>query len=145
MAEIAFVVPGVPVGKGRPRATKTRDGVRMYTPGKTVSYEAVVAYAGRQAMAGRNPEQGALAVSLYILVPIPSSWSLAKQKRAAFGLIMPTTKPDIDNIEKAVFDALNGVCWRDDVQVTDVMKFKRYGYQPGVHVTIKTLEGAKAC
>ncbi|GGX30449.1 Holliday junction DNA helicase [Pigmentiphaga litoralis] len=139
MAEIAFMVPGVPVGKGRPRASKTKAGVRMYTPAKTVSYEAVVAHAGRQAMAGRDPEQGALAVVLSIVVPIPASWSGAKQERAAFGLIMPTTKPDIDNIEKAIFDALNGICWRDDVQVTDVMKIKRYGRQPGVRVTIKPL------
>jgi Holliday junction resolvase RusA-like endonuclease len=145
MAEIQFVVPGVPVGKGRPRASKTKAGVRMYTPAKTASYEAVVAYAGRQAMAGRDPEQGALAVALTIVVPIPASWSGAKQERAVSGRIMPTTKPDIDNIEKAIFDALNGICWRDDVQVTDVLKSKRYGRQPGVRVTINPLEGAKAC
>jgi Holliday junction resolvase RusA-like endonuclease len=139
MSAITFVVLGMPVGKGRPRASKTKAGVRMYTPAKTASYEAGVAYAGRQAMAGRDPEQGALAVALSIVVPIPASWSGAKQERAVDGRIMPTTKPDIDNIEKSIFDALNGICWRDDVQVTDVMKIKRYGRQPGVRVTIKPL------
>lgn len=139
MNEIAFVVPGVPVGKGRPRASKTSVGIRMHTPAKTLSYEAVVAFAGRQAMAGRDPELGALAVALSIVVPIPGSWSGRKQERAVARQILPTTKPDIDNIEKAIFDALNGICWRDDVQVTDVVKSKRYGRQPGVTVSISLL------
>lgn len=39
-----------------------------------------------------------------------------------------TTKPDVDNVAKLVMDALTGVAWRDDKQVTRlcVEKFPRF-------------------
>ena len=35
----------------------------------------------------------------------------------ANGCINKSTKPDIDNLTKALFDALNGICWIDDALV----------------------------
>lgn len=35
-----------------------------------------------------------------------------------------TTKPDIDNVLKAVLDALNGVAYKDDSQVVEVRVVK---------------------
>lgn len=35
-----------------------------------------------------------------------------------------TKKPDLDNLEKAILDALNGVAWVDDSQVCRVLKEK---------------------
>lgn len=37
-----------------------------------------------------------------------------------------TTKPDIDNIIKAVLDGLNGVAFKDDKQVTSIKATKFY-------------------
>ena len=37
--KIAFVVPGKPVGKGRPRASTVGGYVHMHTPEATVTYE----------------------------------------------------------------------------------------------------------
>ena len=134
---VRFFVPGQPVGKGRPRISRAGNHARMFTPEKTVNYESIVRYAGHAAMAGRPMILGAVLVKLEIALQIPASWSAKKQSRADAGQILPVTKPDIDNIEKAIFDALNGVVWRDDVQVCDVVKVKRYGRSPGVHVEIK--------
>jgi Holliday junction resolvase RusA-like endonuclease len=36
-------------------------------------------------------------------------------------------RPDIDNLEKAVLDALKGVAWKDDTQVARVVKEKTWG------------------
>ncbi len=140
-AVIRFVVPGEPVGKGRPRATRVGKGVRLYTPPKTVAYEKRVAICGRAAMYGRPPLPGALAVGLEIYLPIPASWPRKRQEMALRAEILPTGKPDVDNVEKAIFDALNGICWRDDTQVVDVIKTKRYGGIPRVHVEIRPVEG----
>jgi Holliday junction resolvase RusA-like endonuclease len=142
MTQINFTVPGAPVGKGRARsATRKGKGGRTFiahiTPEKTANYESLIALAGHQAMAGAPPLEQACAVRLEIYVPVPASWSKKKQARALSGEVLPTTKPDIDNVEKAIFDGLNGVIWKDDVQVTDVIKKKRYSDTPRVEVTVE--------
>lgn len=133
---ITFTIPGSPVGKGRPRVSRRGGFARMYTPEKTASYESLVAMAGHQAMAGAPVLLEAVAVTLAIRVPVPASWSKKKQAAAVAGAVWPTTKPDIDNVEKAIFDGLNGVAWRDDVLVVEVRKVKRYSLLPGVAVEI---------
>jgi Holliday junction resolvase RusA-like endonuclease len=45
-------------------------------------------------------------------------------------------RPDIDNLEKAVLDALNGVAWKDDTQVARVVKEKTYGTEGRTTVRI---------
>lgn len=133
---ITFFVPGQPVGKGRPRIGRVGNHARMFTPAKTVNYEGLVAHAASQAMGGQARIEGPVDVHLHIGCQVPASWSRKKQEQALAGAILPTTKPDIDNIEKAIYDALNGVAWKDDVQVCDVVKRKRYAATPGVRVTI---------
>lgn len=38
-----------------------------------------------------------------------------------------TARPDIDNLVKAVTDALNGILWKDDSQIVSLSAEKRYG------------------
>lgn len=134
---IAFVVPGQPQGKGRPRVGRVGDHARMFTPAKTVAYEGLIAHAGQAAMAGRPPLEGPVELRLFIAVAVPQSWSKRKQAMALNAEILPITKPDGDNVEKAICDGLNGVAWRDDAQVTDVIKRKRYSETPCVRVEIR--------
>jgi len=140
MSGVSFFVPGHPQGKGRPRIGKVGPHARsMFTPQKTAAYEGLIALAGQAAMAGREPITGAVAVVLDICLEVPASWSKKKAAAALAGREHPTKKPDIDNVEKAIFDGLNGVAWVDDVQVVDVVKRKRYGALPGVQVDIEVL------
>lgn len=141
---ITFTIPGQPQGKGRARATAVGGRARMYTPAKTASYEGLISMVAGSAMAGRELIEGAAFVALDIRCQVPASWSKKKQAQALAGEIHPTTKPDVDNVEKAVFDGLNGVVWRDDVQVIEVSKRKRYSAVPGVVVTIKPIDQAGA-
>lgn len=133
---IELIVPGVPVGKGRPRAATRGKHVTLYTPEKTATYEGTVALAGHQAMAGRVPLAGPVSVTMGIYLPVPASWSQKKQQAALRGQELPAKKPDSDNVVKAVFDALNGVVWVDDVQVVDLVLRKRYAEIPGVHMVV---------
>ncbi|AZV94477.1 RusA family crossover junction endodeoxyribonuclease [Pseudomonas sp. S 311-6] len=134
---IEFTIPGVPVGKGRPRATKRGKNIALYTPAKTVSYEGVVALAGQRAMAGRPPSTGPMGASMDIFLPVLASWSKKRQQAALLGQELPAKKPDMDNVIKAIFDALNGIVWIDDVQVTDMGRVrKRYSLTPGVTLKI---------
>lgn len=133
---VRFVVPGQPVGKGRPRIGKVGNHARMFTPAKTVSYEGLIAHEASQAMAGRDLFEGPCDVRMVIECMVPASWSQKKQRQALAGDIRPTTKPDVDNIVKAIFDGINGVVWKDDVQVCELGLTKRYSTTPCVAVMV---------
>jgi Holliday junction resolvase RusA-like endonuclease len=91
-------------------------------------------------MAGRELLTGPVSVRLSIDLTVPTSWSQKKQRDAIDARVLPTTKPDCDNTIKAVFDGLNGVAWRDDVQVVDLTVSKRYAKIPGVLVSIRSVQ-----
>lgn len=143
MSRISFTIPGAPQGKGRPRIGRVGSHARMFTPATTVAYEGLVAHTAQCAMSGLPLFDQALGVSLVLSCPVPASWSQKKQRAALAGEVRPTSKPDIDNVVKAVFDGLNGVLWRDDVLVTDLSVAKRYSAKPCVEVLVWTI-GAQA-
>ena len=144
---VRFDVPGTPVGKGRPKVS-TMGGkfARMYTPAKTANYEGLIAYTAQQAMAGAGiaPFPGPVHVDMVIRLPIPSSWSKKKQLAAFEGRVMPTKKPDADNVIKAIFDGMNGVVWNDDVQAVSIFVRKIYDTRPGVGVAVNDIPAEAA-
>ena len=107
-----------------------------YTPEKTANYENLVKVVAAQAMAGRQIIEGNVSVSLAIHVQVPDSWSNKKRAEALSGAIDPTSKPDLDNIIKGIFDAMNGVVFRDDKQVSFVVARKMYSQTPCVYVCV---------
>ena len=136
---VSFVIPGVPVGKGRPKFARRGNFTVAYTPEKTASYENLVKVKAEEAMAGRAVISGAVAVGIRIFVTPPASWSLKKQRAALAGEILPTSKPDIDNVAKGIFDACNHIVWHDDKQACDVTITKRYDSTPRAIVEIREL------
>lgn len=52
------------------------------------------------------------------------------------GLIVPTVKPDTDNVAKIVLDALNGIAYHDDAQIVQLTVLKRYSTEPKVKVKL---------
>lgn len=137
---ITFTIPGEPVAKGRPRATTINGMARMYTPKKTANYESMVALAAQQAMAGRPLMDGPLELSFVASFTIPKGWT---KKRLAAHAECPeyvTKKPDLDNLEKALGDGMNGVVFADDSQIAQTgLCCKVYGAVPGVVVTVRSL------
>lgn len=75
---------------------------------------------------------------LTFFMPIPVSWSKSKKESAIRGDVLPTTKPDIDNLAKCVLDALNGIAYRDDNQVVRLESSKFYG-DPATLISIEPL------
>ncbi|MGP5283035.1 RusA family crossover junction endodeoxyribonuclease [Pseudomonas helleri] len=138
---VSFVVPGEAVGKGRPRVSTIGGHARMFTPQKTANYETLIAMAAQQAMAGRELIGGPVLVEMKILVSVAASWSKKKTAEALAGDVMPTKKPDADNVLKAICDGINGIVFKDDVQVVNVSLSKRFSETPGVSVRVVPLVG----
>lgn len=137
--EIRFVVPGVPVGKGRAKFARRGNFVAAYTPEKTVNYEGLVAHVAHAAMAGRELMQGAVTLSLSLYVTPPASWSKKKQQAALDGYIRPTTKPDFSNVLKAIEDGMNGVVYLDDKQIVSVVGSKVYASKSEAIVQVRAI------
>jgi len=133
------VIPGTPVGKGRPKFARRGNFVSTYTPEKTASYENLVRVKAEEAMAGRQVIDGPVEVAILLFVLPPSSWSQKKQREALAGTILPTSKPDVDNVLKGIFDAMNEIVWKDDKQAVDVRVTKRYGEIARASVEVRTL------
>ena len=136
--ELHIVVEGDPVGKGRPRFTRSG---HAYTPEKTVTYERKVAVACRLAMreGSLEPFECAVSVRIGAFFPIPKSATKAKRASALQGLIRPS-KPDIDNVTKAILDGCNGLAYRDDAQIQELHVEKLYDERPRVEVSIRPLQ-----
>lgn len=56
------------------------------------------------------------------------------------GELLPAKKPDIDNIAKAVLDALNSVAYRDDTQIVELQIRKQYSEKPRLEIRMEELE-----
>lgn len=132
---VHIVLGGQPVGKARPRFT--RQG-RAYTPAKTKDYEHRLREIAKLEMQQLKAEPTEMPCRVRILAQfeIPKSWPKYKQRDALTGEgNWRPGKPDIDNIAKAVLDALNGVAFKDDALVYKIEVEKRYG-QPLLVATV---------
>jgi len=134
---IVVTVPGAPVAKGRARMTTHGGFARSYTPAKTARYEDLVRIAAYDRMNGRTPIQGQVTLCVTAYVPIPKSMTKRDQRAAVDGLKHPTTRPDADNYAKAALDGCNGIMFKDDSQVTDLIVRKRYSDRPRLVITME--------
>jgi Holliday junction resolvase RusA-like endonuclease len=135
-AFVTILLPGHPRGKGRPRFARAGALVRTFTDKKTLSYEKSLSEAGVIAMGPLEPRLDAVSVRIEACFSIPDSWSKKKRQTALMGHLMPTGKPDFDNISKIVGDALNGIVWKDDSQIINASFRKYYGPYPGLIVSV---------
>ena len=133
MIDASVFVPGTPEPKGSTKsfATKTGKVVTTNDNPDTKPWQATVASFVRQEIGSAivYPE-GAVRIDLTFVMPRRS----AEPKR----FTPPhTRKPDLDKLVRAILDALSGLIYTDDNQVTCVNSSKRtaaIGEQPGVFI-----------
>lgn len=132
---VKFTVPGTPVAKGRPRFSRQGPFVRTYTPDKTYRYEQLVQLSFIQS---EQPKlSGAVKVRILAYFPIPKSASKKKQKMMAEGEIRHTTKPDGENVSKAILDGLNKIAYDDDSNIVELHIEKWYSDDPRAEIYIE--------
>ena len=132
-----FEVLGQPMGKQRPKFTTMGRYVKVYTPQQTINYETQIKLSYQQQCKeyfGKEP----IKVHIKAYFKIPKSYSFKKKLQCIDGKIRPTTKPDVDNVAKAVLDALqNGVAFENDTQVVELSIEKWYSIEPRLLISIE--------
>lgn len=116
-----FEIEGKPVGKGRPRFWNGH----AVTPQATKDYEKKVALAYKECKLPLY-ENEPVEVEIIAKYPIPKQTKKADRLLMMSRKIIPTKKPDIDNIAKIILDGLNGVAYTDDNQVCCLNVRKEY-------------------
>lgn len=138
--KVTFTIPGQPVPKGRARMSIRGGHVVAYTPQKTRIYENQVGAYAAQAMQGQPPIAKAVFVGIEAHMLVPPSWSKKKRQDALSGKIWPTSRPDLDNIIKAVLDGVLRVAIIDDNQVVHLVARQLYSEIPRLIVEIEELK-----
>ncbi|WP_338912759.1 RusA family crossover junction endodeoxyribonuclease [Clostridium perfringens] len=114
------IVTGKIRGKARPRICRGH----AFTPKDTVQYEKLVRECYKQ-QDGRYLE-GSIKALIIAYYKIPKSYSKKCVQAIRDGLEKPTKKPDADNIAKIILDSLNGIAYKDDSQIIELIVIKRY-------------------
>jgi len=98
--------------------------------------------------------KGAVQIDITFYMPIPKSWndvlrgmygagvennmkSIRKNQKSIFHNKYCPTGADIDNLAKALLDAINGIAFSDDSQVAIMNIQKKYGCRPRTEFMIK--------
>ena len=134
---VKFTVPGKPVGKQRPRFSRTCTGVRTYTPRKTQEYEDLVRISYRQV--SKQKLKGAISATIYGYFEPPKSVTKKERARMLSGEVSYIKKIDSDNLAKSILDALNGVAYDGDSQVCLLVVQKLYGEKARVEVVLEEI------
>ena len=122
-----FEVLGEIVGKERPRVNMYT--CRVYTPNKTKDYEFLVQQYFRMQYPKYETLKGRISINIIAYLKIPQSTSKTKIQEMLENKISPTKKPDVDNIAKSILDAMNGLVFEDDNQVSKISVEKRFALE----------------
>ena len=141
---IKFTILGDPrpLALKRPRAAVIGKHVRVYDPAanKTAKQQIVDAAIAENGYP-TEPYGGPVELHVAMYVPVPKSWSQKKKTEALaeHPTIMPTGRPDCDNVLKTIADGLSQVFIRDDAAICYATIFKRYDAQPRTLIKVKRL------
>lgn len=146
---LKFVVDHAPVGQPRPRARRVGKSARVYShekikqkdgsykPHPIVAFKSAVK--AKAISLGYRPTTRPVRVDMVFVFPRSKTqiW-----KRKAMPRLLHAKTPDGDNCFKAATDALTGVLWKDDAQISkhSVEKWIAAGDErPHVEITVRRI------
>lgn len=153
MSSISFSVPGMPGTKGSAKAfviPGTNRATVVNDNPKTKPWAALVSLLAKQEMAGAAPWDGPVSVQVIFHLPRPKSHYLPATKKRPGGMLRldaphrHTSKPDGDKMERAAWDALTGIAFKDDSQIAAWSGGKVYADAPGTSIRVTRLPGGGA-
>jgi Holliday junction resolvase RusA-like endonuclease len=131
-----FRVFGIPKAQPRPKVFRRGNHVGVYDPGTAAGWKKLIQDEARKIWSGHKLV-GPLHVTVGFIMPRPKSHLKGDGSLRKQAPIHCISKPDVDNLAKAVLDALTDLgVWRDDSEVCFLDIGKVYGKEPGVIVSV---------
>lgn len=134
----SFFAGGQPKGQPRPRAFAFQGRARMYDPGTAEHWKAAVAAAAKDSGC-RTGMTCPVCVEIVFQFMRPKS-HFGRNGMKDSAPECHAQKPDLDNLAKAVLDALTAIgVWRDDSQVIELLARKVWVSDPleqGAHIAV---------
>ncbi len=135
---LAFEIDTRPIPQARPRFFVRRFGnknfVGAYDTDRCKTFKEVVAWHAKAAVLRqglRKPVEGPISINLI--------FRMGKNGKERYH----TKRPDIDNLAKAVKDALKGVVYADDCQIVEAHLYKQFG-GPQIRIEVSRPENGDA-
>jgi Holliday junction resolvase RusA-like endonuclease len=112
-----------------------------YTPSAIVNDDKTIAsQVISQIPISHKPWTGAIMVRVQYVFPVTSNFSKKKLDELRAGKrFFKTTKPDLDNLDKKLKDAMEGRVYLNDAQICSSLSEKIYGEVPRVEISLKHL------
>jgi len=134
LTRIRFILPIKPVAQPRHRATARGGFVRMYLPND----HPVQAY--KQAIINEAIRQNAPCIEGAVRLELCFGFATEASRRSKV-MTYRLCRPDLDNLEKSVMDALTAAAvWNDDAQVVEKVSAKVAALSDFIAVTIISLQ-----
>lgn len=132
--QIVINVKGLPIAQPRHRAACRGGFPKMYIPKDHAVHAWKKSVMSAAAQVTDVTIEGAIKVDCLFVFPSP------KSKKSQTGNYK-FSKPDIDNLLKAIFDALTDVSlWADDSQVVEIHSAKMYGDEPCAIIRVEAVD-----
>lgn len=130
---VQFTVYGIPIPQGSTKAFIPKGWNRPIITSdnkKTKPWRQEIAGSALTAMGGQSPagKDTPVSVRVYFYFDKPKSTKISVKAK--------TTKPDVDKLARAVLDALTGITFEDDSQVTELYVMKRFGTPSRAEISV---------
>ncbi len=143
---ISLFFPIEPKAKGRPRTTIRNGRVLVFTPSDTRKWEEEIAALAKNQLKERSfpvlkpepyPSNQGISIKIWHFLPLPRVLMKKKFWPAA------AKRPDLDNLDKTVMDALSGILWENDSLVVAASSAKIFGSFVGIAVQAELVEAVE--
>jgi crossover junction endodeoxyribonuclease RusA len=130
---VEFTVYGIPIPQGSTRAFVPKGWTRPIITAanaKTKPWRQEIAGACLKAMEWQH------AAGSHVAIRIACAFYFPKPKSVKKSITEKTTKPDLDKLIRSALDALTGIAFEDDSQVTELTASKHFGSPARMEIAI---------
>ena len=116
MQPLEIYIPGKAVPQGRPRFARRGNFVQTYDAKQSVDYKSWVKHCAMEVMHKTGTQLISRDVPLHMVLNVV----IAKPSSVPKRRLCPVVKPDLDNIQKTIQDALEGIAYQADQQIVSI-------------------------
>lgn len=141
---MTFFAAGIPKGQPRVKACIRGKHAGVYDPGTADDWKMIVRNECAKVWDGEQMT-GPVFAQFMFAMPRPKSHFRSNGELKPNAPLYHESKPDMDNLLKAIFDTLTNLgIWKDDAQVCDIVSSRQYSPRPGCAISIDAIQPSRA-